>query len=87
MALSIPQESNDDLVVKLLRIATIAVHFDDLQFVKNEYSDLVLKPTSALVALSDYADNETEPTDDQMFAVRQWVAGKVGVDADNVQIA
>jgi hypothetical protein len=87
MALTIPQESNDTLLVTVLGIKTISVFYDDLEFVKDEYSDLVIKPTSVSVTLREYEGNETEPTEDQLFAVRTWVAGKTGVDVNYVEIS
>jgi hypothetical protein len=86
MALSIPQESNDDLVVKLLGIANVGVYYDDMTFTTDE-TEVTLKPTSAVVTLSEDVYGGVEPTDDQKFAVRQWVARKTGVDAGDVQIA
>jgi hypothetical protein len=87
MALEIPHESNDALLVSVLGITTITVHYDDLEFSKNEYSTLVLKPTSAAVTLSDVKYDVMEPSDDLQLAIRTWVAAKVGVDANDVQIA
>jgi hypothetical protein len=87
VALQIPHKSNDDLLVKTLGITSITVHYDDLRFSANEYSDQVVRPTSALVTLSEHVYDTAEPTADQQYAVREWVAGKVGIDANDVQIA
>ena len=85
MPLEILQESNDDLVIKLLGIQHLNVFYDQLAFVKNEYSDLVVKPTSVTVTLAESVYGETEPTEDQLLAVRTWVAQKTGVDVNYVE--
>lgn len=87
MPLEIPQESNDELLVKVLGIATVTVHYDDMEFAANNYSDQVLKPTSAVVTLSDVVYDTNEPTADQQHAVRTWVAQKTGVDVNYVEIS
>jgi hypothetical protein len=88
MALEIPQESNDTLLVNMLGIKTISVFYDDLEFARaGAYSDLVIKPTSVSVTLSDVLYDTTAPTADQQFAIRTWVAGKTGVDVNYVEIS
>jgi hypothetical protein len=87
MALEITREANDELLVKTLGIKSLTVHFDDMGFTPNRYSDQVVKPTSALVTLSEDVYDGIEPTDDWQYAVRVWVAGKLGIDANDVQIA
>jgi hypothetical protein len=87
MALEIIRKANDELLVKTLGIASLTVHFDDMGFTPNRYGDRVVKPTSALVTLSEDVYDGTEPTGDQQYAVRVWVADKLDIDANDVQIA
>lgn len=80
-ATQIPEQPNDRLVVGLLGITGISVFYSDMTFPGG-----ALTPACAEVDLSDVKYNDVEPTDDQQFAVRTWVAAKLGIPVNKVDI-
>lgn len=76
MAVTIEQEPNDLLLVKLLGIKHVSVYFNDL-----DTNFPAARVPSAVDVFTD-TDRDTSPAEDE--AVIGWAARKFGVDPDDV---